>query len=694
MRNQIRFLKIAGARNTRQSDRSDPSTLTRRFRFVVRFSANALIYSALVFAASRLHAEEPAAAPPVGSNLPLAQNRCAACHGEKELWEGENARFYVPIDQLADELHFKNGINCHDCHGGDPTTTNFKQAHAAEVDRSQSQATPFRTTLIEKTASASRLQMVVDICGKCHAGSVKTYLASVHGQGWQGAGLIVSATCTDCHGNHSMFKATDPRSQLNVANVGNTCAKCHRFILERLQKSVHGSATPPAQTKAAINVEVPKRKPICTDCHQGHDLPQPKSAAFRAGLANRCGTCHANLSNTFNLSLHGELTDFGYVPAAKCSDCHGAHDILPVADPGSRMSVANRATTCGRCHENATGNFLNYDPHANPRDQANEPILYWINQGLTWMLISVFSIFGLHSVLWCIRSLPYVMRHGRPSYPKPGTHAYRRFTPIHRMAHAVLMTSFLGLALTGLPLEFGDYAWAHALSWLMGGFASTGLWHRIFGIMNVCCLLFYLFYFAWRIIAGPKSGISRIQYIFGPDSPVPNPRDFVDFAKNLRWFVGLGPRPTFERWSYWEKFDLWAASCDIVLIGTTGLILWFPNLFCTFLPGIAVNIADLIHGKLALLATGFVFSIHFFSSNLRPEKFPMDISILTGLVSEEEMEEERPELVKRLKQSGQLDQHLVETPSRLVLLLHMLGGAAALSIGLALLVAIVVALFQ
>lgn len=255
------------------------------------------------------------------------------------------------------------------------------------------------------------------------------------------------------------------------------------------------------------------------------------------------------------------------------------------------------------------------------------------------------------------------------------------------------MTSFLGLALTGLPLEFSNYAWAKYVSMLFGGFSNTWLWHRIFGIMNFACLAFYICYFAYKIIVGPKTGISRWQYVFGPDSPVPSPRDFKDLFRMLRWFVGLGPKPTFERWSYWEKFDLWAASCDIVLIGTTGLILWFPNLFCTFLPGIALNIADLIHGKLALLATGFVFSIHFFSSNLRPEKFPMDISILTGLVSEEELEEERPELVRRLKESGQLEQHLVETPSRGVMLLHMLGGAVALTIGLLLLIAIVIALF-
>ena len=84
-----------------------------------------------------------------------------------------------------------------------------------------------------------------------------------------------------------------------------------------------------------------------------------------------------------------------------------------------------------------------------------------------------------------------------------------------------------------------------------------------------------------------------------------------------------------------------------------------------------------------MLATGFVFAIHFFSANLRPEKFPMDTSIFTGQVSEEELEEERPELVRRLRESGQLEQYLAPAPSRPTLTLTMLAGFLALSIGLA-----------
>lgn len=635
-----------------------------------------------------------AAQQPAGSQLPLGENRCATCHGEKDLWEGDNLRLFVPLEQITEDVHGKNGVTCHDCHGGDPNTLNFQQAHAAEVDNAQSSTLPFDPLLSQQARTPERLKSLVQVCSKCHQKASESYLVSVHGHGLQQSGLVVTAVCTDCHGHHNIYLASDPRSSLHYTNVGTTCAKCHQFIQERLQQSVHGrDRTSPGNIVKPKPGEEARRLPSCTDCHQGHDLPHPKSAAFRIGLPDRCGNCHTELSTSYMRSLHGELTELGYIPAAKCSDCHGSHDILPVSEPASRLSAINRRATCAKCHPDATDNFLDFDPHADPHDPQRDAILYWVNLGLTGLLTTVFVVFGTHSFLWLVRSLPYVAKHGRPKYPRPGDRAYVRFQPVHRIAHAVLVTSFLGLALTGLPLRYGNQGWAQTVSWALGGFASTGLWHRIFGITNFCCLLFYVFWFGGQVIVGPRTGGSRIRYIFGPDSPVPNPRDLTDFAKMIRWFVGLGPKPTFERWTYWEKFDLWAASADIVLIGTTGLILWFPNQFCALLPGQTLNIAGLIHGKLALLATGFVFAIHFFSANLRPEKFPMDISILTGLVSEEEMAEERPELIERYRKSGQLERYLSQTPPRRILLLAMAGGFLALGIGLALLVGILIAAF-
>jgi hypothetical protein len=101
-----------------------------------------------------------------------------------------------------------------------------------------------------------------------------------------------------------------------------------------------------------------------------------------------------------------------------------------------------------------------------------------------------------------------------------------------------------------------------------------------------------------------------------------------------------------------------------------------------------------IHSEEALLATGFIFTIHFFNTHLRAEKFPMDMSMLTGLVTEEELKEERPELVERLKKTGSLEQYRAKTPSRTILYLTMLGGFIAVAIGLALLVGILIGVFS
>jgi len=273
----------------------------------------------------------------------------------------------------------------------------------------------------------------------------------------------------------------------------------------------------------------------------------------------------------------------------------------------------------------------------------------------------------------------------------PGTMAYVRFKPMLRVAHTIMVLAFLGLALTGLPLKYSQLDWAKTVAHILGGFESTAIAHRIFGLVNGGCLVFYVFLMTFRVLRGPANGGSRLRMVFGPDSPLPSFRDVRDVFGVIRWFTGLGPKPTFERWAYWEKVDLWGASADIVIIGATGLVLWFPAFFCTFLPGEVLNIAKVIHSTQALLATGFVFTIHFISTHIRPEKFPMDMAVLTGLVSEEDMEEERPEYLERMRREGTLDQMKAIVPPRDVLWMIKLGGFVGLSIGLALLAGILLA---
>ena len=321
-----------------------------------------------------------------------------------------------------------------------------------------------------------------------------------------------------------------------------------------------------------------KRKPSCTDCHKGHALSDPRSAEFRNQESNQCGNCHTELNRAYGMSMHGALSNLGYTEGAKCSDCHGAHDILPLSDPNSLMSPQNRIHTCSKCHQDMSPRMASFDPHADQYDENRSAVVYWVYHGVLTFIIVVFGFFGLHAVVWFFRGLFDVLKHGRPKPLEPGTPGYVRFKPFHRVAHTVMVVSFLGLALTGLPLKFSDYRWAQWLAAALGGFASTGLWHRVFAISMFGCFLAYVVLLTRHYFVARQQGRSRKDTLFGPDSPLPNLRDARDFAAMVRWFLGRGPKPTFERWAYWEKFDFFGATSDTILIGLSGLILWFPEL--------------------------------------------------------------------------------------------------------------------
>jgi cytochrome b subunit of formate dehydrogenase len=264
---------------------------------------------------------------------------------------------------------------------------------------------------------------------------------------------------------------------------------------------------------------------------------------------------------------------------------------------------------------------------------------------------------------------------------------YQRFDRYHRILHAVMMASFLGLAFTGLPLLFSDTGWAAVLARLEGGFRAAGILHRVFAVLLITCFTFHVMRLLHRLYVQKDLGI-----LWGPESMVPQPGDLLEMVRHLRWFLRLGPRPSFDHFTYWEKFDYWAVFWGMAIIGGSGLMLWFPGLFSRLLPGSLFNIALLIHREEALLAVGFIFTIHFFNSHLRPEKFPMDTVIFTGRVTREELREERPAEFERLVKEGRLASLEVASQPAWVKTAGRAGGTVAVALGLTFVVLIVYAL--
>ena len=255
---------------------------------------------------------------------------------------------------------------------------------------------------------------------------------------------------------------------------------------------------------------------------------------------------------------------------------------------------------------------------------------------------------------------------------------YFRFNLYHRMLHGMVIVSFLGLALTGLPLKYAQTGWGAWLSHALGGPFTTGYLHRFFAIVTFLYFSLHLGYVV-RLIITRQPGI-----FWGSESMVPQPRDLIQLYQHVRYFVGLGPRPRFGRWAYWEKFDYWAVFWGVSIIGASGLLLWFPTFFARSLPGWVFNVAIIVHSDEALLAVGFIFIVHFFNSHLRPEKFPMDAVIFTGRVSEEEFAHEHPAEYETLAREGRLARLAADPPPRWMRNFSRVVGFTSLAIGIVL----------
>jgi len=262
---------------------------------------------------------------------------------------------------------------------------------------------------------------------------------------------------------------------------------------------------------------------------------------------------------------------------------------------------------------------------------------------------------------------------------------YRRFTRLQRIMHAALMLTFVGCALTGLPLLYASEPWAATLAKLFGGFESAGRIHRICATVMIVVFVGHVVDVFARAIAERRI----LSLFWGSDSMVPQPQDGIDLWRNFKWFVGKGPQPQFDRWTYWEKFDYWAVFWGMFIIGGSGLLLWFPLFFAQLLPGWMFNIASLVHGEEALLAVGFIFTFHFFNGHLRPNKFPMDTVIFTGRVSEHELKTERGVEYARLSRDGRLAAKEAPPPTAESTWFGWVVGGTALSLGIVAIVLIV-----
>jgi cytochrome b subunit of formate dehydrogenase len=560
---------------------------------------------------------------------------------------------------------------CLECHENIDVTKFAKSVHGANSCNSCHWDI---TNIEEHTAKGGKIQAEPVTCHRCHKVAGAEHYASAH--------FINDVRCADCH---VKIHELTPWGG-NKARGIEKCTMCHED--DGYSESVHGQAALAGNMDSAD----------CSDCHGLHKIPilsgeEPERIQFRRAFHTTvCQKCHADeemmrrnkvmliANETYEESYHGKVEYLGYPTfVAGCADCHGYHSVLKADNPSSTISNDRLVETCGKCHIKANANFVRWYAHADHYDKENYPVLYWTFVFMTTLLVVVFGLFWLECLLWWQKEYREKLKmwgagEYLPPYVEKSGEIYQRFDNFDIAIHFIMMISFILLVVTGLPLKFSHADWAKELIELLGGVSNAGLIHRICAIITFAYFaaiqlnVVYFLFFKKDVKGNP------LQRLFGPDSLAPRWQDVKDIVGMVKWYFGKGPKPKFDRWTYWEKFDFLAVYWGMLVIGLSGLMLWFPDFFAIFLPGWVFNVAMIVHSDEALLASGFIFTVHFFHTHFRPGKFPMDIGIFTGRFPKVEFIEDRPGHYERLVAEGKLDTVKAKHPSILTYFCGQLFG--------------------
>jgi hypothetical protein len=320
-----------------------------------------LIRLAAVAAAGWLGAG-PAAAQEAAPKPP-ANDDCVTCHGDPGAKRDDGRSIAVDVRQFEGSIHAP--LACVDCHAD-----------------------------LAKAGLPHEPKLAKVNCGSCHEDIAGKFHDSIHSWVKEKAGLVSAPACADCHGRHDIKPHTDKASRVYRDLIPSTCGSCHAGVRERYYFSIHAAALKKHDSRA----------PVCVDCHSAHAIQRADSPEWRLSVTAECGTCHANVVDSFRRTFHGKVTELGFTRVAACADCHGAHDILPASNSASTVSRGHLVGTCGKCHTGANERFVQYDPHPDPANYRRSAALWWANR-FYWVLIpGCFAFFGLHSALWFWRS--------------------------------------------------------------------------------------------------------------------------------------------------------------------------------------------------------------------------------------------------------------------------------------------------
>ena len=536
----------------------------------------------------------------VSAAEPIKNSACLDCHGDKTLTKtnaaGKEVSLFVDVAKLAASVHKTN--LCASCHA-DITTQHPDDNVPAQPAN----------------------------CKQCHEKQSESYGASVHGLALA-KGRKDSATCSDCHDGHTIVPPTSPASPLHFSRLAETCGACHKQEAKDVEESVHGKAVAAGHREA----------PTCTDCHSEHKIEALKSTSSLKIAVEVCSQCHASerMNTKYNLppdrvktffeSYHGLAAQYGSTLAANCASCHGVHKILPSTDPRSSIYQTNLMVTCGKCHPGATENFAQSKVHVDAAATSEgagvgEQVNRWVRRIYLVLIIGTIGFMLVHNLLLFGKKV-------RARY-RAADLTVLRMDLSQRTQHVILAVSFIILAVTGFALKFPD-------SWIAKAMGSNEMFrrwsHRIAGVVLLAAGAYHVFYLLTK-----REGRQLVKDL------LPVKKDLKDVADSAKYLTGLSPvKAKIGRFGYPEKMEYWAVVWGTIIMGATGLMIWFKMDVTKFLPRWAVDVALTIHYYEAILACLAIVVWHFYHVIFDPDVYPLNWACWKGKVSKHWQEEEHP----------------------------------------------------
>ena len=591
--------------------------------------------------------------PPKGDDT-----ACTACHGTHAIARVKSALFpFTPALQAE---------SCGRCH--QPVRSQFlTSAHGRALAAGGKEAPTCLDCHRQPVARRSGEKALIELklaqtrlCESCHLKKaavgdqtllgtkfVASFELGVHGAAL-GRGVAEAANCVDCHGSHEMNQAMVAGSRVHKSRLPETCAKCHQAQTAEYNVSVHAVALRRGNLDS----------PVCTDCHGEHEIlahTNPASPVYARNVAQQvCASCHASVRltkkyglaadsfQTFSDSYHGLAVRGGAVEVVNCASCHSSHAIKSHLDPTSTIYKDNLAATCGQCHPGANKRFTIGRVHVSPEQRLESPILYWIANLYVILIFVVIGGMTVHNLSDFAHKLLHklALQQGKIPEPPVAHRLYLRMTVHERLQHAVLAISFILLVITGFMLRYPEAWWVVAIRDVSSrAFVARGLLHRLAGVVLIAAGLWHAGY----LLLTP-AGRRLFRDL------LPAWRDLTDPWKVLRYNLGFAPeKPRFDRFSYMEKAEYWALIWGTLLMGATGVILWFENTSIGLFTKLGFDISRTVHFYEAILATLAILVWHFYFVIFNPDIYPMNLAWLTGRVSEREMLDDHPLELERLK---------------------------------------------